>query len=133
MLNEGVGHYYSLRPKLSPRPKWVDFAERERRAFELLSKNYPKYLGETDEKRRDKILWRSHAGVPFWEKWSAVPGALIVYRLKSVVGKKGLQSLLAREPFSVFVEYDRHCQKHPRWPKLPKRLVRDARAELNER
>jgi len=130
MLNEGVGHYYSMLPRLEPRPKWPDLAERERRAFAMLAEGYPKYLAETDPARKEKILWSSHAGVPFWDKWSAIPGALMIHHLKDRLGAKGIETLLIREPFSPFIEYDRLCKENPGWPKLPGRLVEDAKAEL---
>ena len=133
MINEGVGHYYSMHSKLLPKPAWSDFAERERRAFALLAEKYPSYRDEPDEKRRRDILWRSHAGVPFWEKWSAVPGALVVYHLASVVDPGGLRELIVRDPFSCIVEYERLCGEHPEWPRLPERLVQDARAERGQK
>ncbi|HOX47532.1 MAG TPA: hypothetical protein PK668_28320, partial [Myxococcota bacterium] len=132
MLNEGVGHYYSMRSKLLSENAWPDLAERERRIFDLLARSYPAYREEQDEVRRREILWRSHAGVPFWEKWSAVPGALIVHHLVSTPGPAGFRELIAREPFSWIVEYARLCGEHPDWPRLPERLVQDARAELGQ-
>jgi hypothetical protein len=133
MLNEGVGHYYSMSQRLYPRPGWGDFTERERAVFSLLEKNYLLYLAERDPQRRKEILFRSHAGVPFWQKWGAVPGALVIYHLKAVLGTAGLRRLIGRDPFSVFVAYDQRRREHPDWPPLPRRLVEDARREQGAR
>jgi hypothetical protein len=133
MLNEGVGHYYSMRSKLLSGSAWPELAARERQAFELLDRSYPAYRQEEDESRRREMLWRSHAGVPFWEKWSAVPGALVVHHLVSAVGPAGFREHIARDPFAWIVEYERRCAEHVDWPRLPERLVQDARAELGQK
>ena len=126
MLNEGVGHYYSIHHRLHPEPDWDDFPERERKVFALLEGNYPMYIEEPDAGVRRDLLWSSHAGVPFWEKWGALPGALVVYRLESMLGKGGVRRAILEEPFTLFLTYDKLCREHPTWPRLPARLVDDA-------
>jgi hypothetical protein len=131
MLNEGVGHYYSMRHRLYPTPSWPDFALRAQKTFALLEKSYLQYLAETDVEKRRKLLWSSHAGVPFWEKWGAVPGAITVYVLERELGRERVKELIASEPFSLFVAYDEVCHAKSSWPRLPAALVNDARRALD--
>ena len=128
MSNEGIGHYYSMSRKLFPKPTIADFAQKERHAFELLRERYLAWRDNPDEAKRSDELWHSHAGVPFWDKWGAVPGGLVAYRLVLEGGNESVARLLAREPFSLFIAYDEKCATHPEWPRLPEALVRDARA-----
>lgn len=126
MLNEGVAHYYSMQHKLEPDPA-PDVADKEKKAFKLLAAGYPEYLAEDDDDARREKLWRSHAGVPFWEKWGAVPGALVVYHLRTVLGREGIAALIAKEPFSLFLAYAEHAGAHSAWPQLPPELIEDAK------
>jgi hypothetical protein len=132
MVNEGIGHYYSMRPHLYPTNTIERFADKAARAFGLLAASYPALVAERDEKRRSDMLWHSHAGVPFWEKWGAVTGALVVYRLVETLGRDGVRALLSNEPFSLLLAYDEQCATHADWARLPAALVHDARA-LKER
>ena len=130
MLNEGMGHYYSLYPKLYPTVGYEDFDDRVAGAFALLETNYPLYLAEEDTDARRDALWHSHAGVPFWEKWGAVPGAVVVYYLEGELGKDGVRALLVEEPFSLFLTYADLSAARSEWPRLPTPLVDDIRAAL---
>ncbi len=132
MVNEGIGHYYSLHPRLYPTPAYDDLDQRAAAVFELLGENYPRYLAEQDLDARREILWSSHAGVPFWEKWGAVPGALAVYHLESEMGEDGIRDLLAHEPFSLLLAYAERAGLRPDWPDLPPQLVTDARRALEQ-
>lgn len=127
MSNEGIGHYYSMSRKLFPTPSIPDFAQKERRAFELLRERYVAWRDDPDEKRREDGLWHSHAGVPFWEKWGAVPGGLVAYHMVVDGGAESVAHLIAYEPFSLFIAYDEKCATHADWPRLPEALVHDAR------
>ncbi|MBI5508103.1 MAG: hypothetical protein HY903_05060 [Deltaproteobacteria bacterium] len=127
MINEGVGHYYSMRPRLYPTISVAQFEEKQAAVFALLETSYPQLLAEKDADRRREMLWRSHAGVPFWQKWGAVPGALVVYRLVEAIGAEGVRALLAHEPFSLLIAYQDQRAAHPAWPPLPMSLVEDAR------
>lgn len=131
MLNEGVGHYYSMYDHLYPvqRP---ETAEKGRAAFRLLAERYPSYRDERDAAAREQLLWHSHAGVPFWEKWGAVPGALVVYHLLRAQGIEAVRELAAEEPFSLFVAYAALSARDPSLPQLPPALVRDVEAALAE-
>lgn len=126
MLNEGVGHYYSLSPRLYPNISYSDFSDRVQNVFRLLHENYPRYMAEADSKERQKLLWHSHAGVPFWEKWGAVPGAIVVYYLIEEYGRESVRQLIASEPFSIFLAYDDVCKQKKILPELPVPLVSDA-------
>jgi len=126
MLNEGVGHYYSLSPGLYPDISYSDFPDREQTAFRLLRENYPRYMAEADAELRQTLLWHSHAGVPFWEKWGAVPGAIVVYYLIEEYGRASVRQLIASEPFSIFLSYDAMCKQKTTLPVLPEPLVSDA-------
>jgi hypothetical protein len=76
-------------------------------------------------------MWHSHAGVPFWEKWGAVPAALIVHRLEAAQGSAAVAKLIQREPFSLFLAYETACKEHADWPKLPAALLEDAHRGLD--
>jgi hypothetical protein len=65
MLNEGMGHYYSMSRKLPPALS-VDLTNKEQKVFGLLRQRYQRWRDDPDEKRREDGLWHSHAGVPFW-------------------------------------------------------------------
>lgn len=129
-LNEGVGHYYSLHPKLFPGVSFEDLPGRSQKVFALLATQFPAYLAIQDEPERLRFLWSSHAGVPFWEKWGAVPAALMTYHLQAALGRDGVRRLLAREPFSFFLAYHREAKAHPDWPQLPEPVVESARRGL---
>jgi len=127
MLNEGVGHYYSLYPRLYPTVGYEDFDDRIAGVFALLEHNYPLYLADEDPDAQRTQLWHSHAGVPFWEKWGAVPGALVVYYLAGELGKDGVRDLIVEEPFTLFLTYADLSATRPTWPRLPPPLVLDIR------
>jgi hypothetical protein len=130
IVNEGIGHFYSLRDKLLPEPSIEDLGERERQTFETLAVRYPEYKAEADPAVREDLLWHSHAGVPFWEKWGALTGAFVVYHILQDEGAARVASLLGEEPFSLFLAYDELAQERAGWPTLPIELVDDARAAL---
>ncbi|OGR07683.1 MAG: hypothetical protein A2341_06630 [Deltaproteobacteria bacterium RIFOXYB12_FULL_58_9] len=128
MANEGIGHFYSLRHRLLPTVTIDRFDAKVAGAFVLLANNYPDLIAETDARKRENALWHSHAGVPFWEKWGAIPGAVVVYRLLQTSGDSEVRRLVAEEPFSLFLRYNELCSTRPEWEKLPPPLVEDARA-----
>jgi hypothetical protein len=130
VVNEGIGHFYSLRDKLLPEPSIEDLAGRERQTFETLAVRYPEYKAESDPAVREDLLWHSHAGVPFWEKWGALTGAFVVYHLLQDGGAARVASLIAQEPFSLFLAYDESSRERTDRPALPGELVDDARAAL---
>ena len=77
------------------------------------------------------MLWHSHAGVPFWEKWGGLTGALVVYHVLVTSGPEEVARKIKNEPFSLFLTYDKLSKEHADWPRLPQMLVEDARRELN--
>jgi hypothetical protein len=130
MLNEGVGHYYSIYNRLYPKVSYQDFSSRSQKIFFSLESKYQLYADEEDLKIREQILWSSHAQVPFWEKWGAIPGALVIYHLEQTIGAQGIKKLINSEPFSVFLAYDEQSKLHKDWPRLPLQLIDDARRAL---
>jgi hypothetical protein len=130
MLNEGIGHYYSMRFKLEPSPRIEDLDRKQRQAFSLLNQRYQPWRELKDPKAREEALWHSHAGVPFWEKWSAVPAALMAHRLIQAFGARSVARRIEQEPFSFFIAYSDACADHPDWPRIPTMLVDDARRGL---
>ncbi len=130
VVNEGIGHFYSLRDKLLPEPSIADLAERERTTFTTLAVRYPEYKAEPDPAAREDLLWHSHAGVPFWDKWGALTGAFVVYRILRDQGAARVAALLAEEPFSLFTAYDELARERTGWPMLPAELADDSRAAL---
>lgn len=132
MLDEGGGHFYSLRPRLIPHIDYADFDRRLARVFGLLAERSAAYLDASDPQLRRRLLWRSHAGVPFWDKWAAVPGALMLYLLRREQGPAAVARLIAEQPFSLPLAYDRLAADRPDWPRLPPRLVAAARRCLRQ-
>lgn len=127
MLNEGVGHYYSLLPKLSGERDDPKLGARTEQVFVRLAQAFPRLVATTDPAEQARRLRSAHTGVPFWEKWGAVPGALVVHRLRVALGDAALKQLLQRGPYRWILRYDERSVNHRDWPKLPALLVARAR------
>jgi hypothetical protein len=56
----------------------------------------------------------------------------VIHHLVSDGDTQLVARLIAREPFSWILEYDRRCVEHPEWPRLPDALVEDARRGLRD-
>jgi hypothetical protein len=129
LLDEGVGHWYSLRRWLAEKADTPEGAGRVAASFAQLAREYVPYRDEPDAEARRGRLWRSHAGVPFWEKWGAVPGALMIHRLVTARGDAAVRALLDREPYSWALAYAALAEERG-WDPLPAELVEDARRLL---
>jgi hypothetical protein len=129
MFNEGVAHYFSFYHKVYPKMTYDDFDSKEKKIFGLLSEKYPKYIKEENADTSSKLLWESHAGVPFWEKWGAVTGAVMTYRMEKVLGKDGLREVLSQNsPFPFFLRYHELSLENKSWQRLPSELIVAAKA-----
>jgi len=127
MLNEGGGHFYSLGPRLEDPAARVETEARFRSAFALLGEKYQAYASAGNEEERDKQLWSSHAGVPFWEKWGAIPGAYMFHRLSQVLGDAQVARLVSRGPYDLVFRYAELQARNTDWPALPPKLIGDLR------
>ena len=105
MVNEGVGHYYSMRRRLAPRNTYDDWPERTAAIFALLHEKLPEVKEAQDLEEQNRLIFRSHAGVPFWKKWAAVPGAIITYRLIAADGEGAVAKLIADGPCAFLSRY----------------------------
>lgn len=105
MVNEGVGHYYSMRRRLVPKNTYDDWPERTAKIFSLLHEKLPEVAGAQDVETQNRLIFRSHAGVPFWKKWAAVPGAIITYRLIAADGERAVAKLIASGPCAFLGRY----------------------------
>lgn len=129
MLNEGMGHFFSMSPRLFPIVDYPDFKGRSIKIFSLLKSKYQQYKNENNWQVKKRLLWTSHAGVPFWEKWGAVSAALVIYHLNNSLGKKALIGLLAKNPFEYLLRYETLSEKDSKLPKLPKNLRDELRKQ----
>ncbi len=129
ILNEGIGHCFSLYNHLYPTVTIIDFKKKVSDLFKLFTNKYREYISETDLKVREKLLWKSHAGVPFWEKWGALTGAIITYRLVEALGDNKVKKIIKDEPFSLIVIYQQ-LAKEKKWELLPNALVEQAKKGL---
>ena len=68
MVNEGVGHYYSMRRRLVPRNTYDDWPERTAAIFSLLHEKLPEVKEAGDAEAQNRLIFRSHAGVPLLEE-----------------------------------------------------------------
>lgn len=126
MLNEGVGHYYSFRRLVEPEITYSDWQGRTNAVFELLDRKFEEYKAATSKEDHDALLWHSHAGVPFWQKWAALPGAVITYRLRKTLGDEALKQVIATGPCAFLQLYQSEAQERPEWQQLPDELVSTA-------
>jgi len=133
MLNEGGGHFFSLGPRLEDRSSGSETDAKFRSAFALFAEKYPAYASETDEEQRWKMLRRSHAGVPFWEKWGAIPGAYLLHRLDQVLGDDQVARLVSTGPYDFIFRYAELQSRNPDWPALPASFLTDLRRAAGAR
>ncbi len=106
MVNEGVGHYYSMRRRLVPQNTYSDWPERTAAIFSLLHEKLPEVTTVDDAEELNRLIYRSHAGVPFWKKWAAVPGAIVTYRLIASDGEAEVAQLIAQGPCAFLSRYE---------------------------
>jgi hypothetical protein len=123
ILNEGIGHYYSLGEKLRGSVISDELTPKFKAAFALMGERYLRLLSISDETERRALLWASHAGVPFWEKWGAIPGAWIAFQLNRRLGEAAMREIIARGPFEYLIRYDQLQKAEPSWPALPTALM----------
>lgn len=105
MLNEGVGHYYSMRRRLVPTNTYPDWPERTASIFALLHEKLPEVTAAKSNEAQNQLIYRGHAGVPFWQKWLAVTGAIVTYRLISSDGEAAVAALIAAGPCAFLSRY----------------------------
>lgn len=123
LVNEGVGHYYSFRRRLVPENTYPDWPDRTAAIFALLHDKAQQLAGVEGREDQDILIYRSHAGVPFWKKWGAVPGAVITYRLVSMAGEKKTASLIASGPCAFLSYYQQAAETRDHWEQLPDSLL----------
>ena len=123
MLNEGVGHYYSIRRRLEPTIVYDNWQERTDALFELLNKNALQLASAIPPEEQEDILWTSQAGVPFWKKWGATTGGVITYRLRNKLGTKTVRQLIAAGPCAFLSNYHKEAAQMQDWQNIPDKLV----------
>lgn len=106
MVNEGVGHYYSMRRRLVPKITYEDWHDRTANIFSLLHEKVPGVLSAETAEAQEQLIFRGHAGVPYWQKWLAVPGAIITYRLIGREGEAEVARLIAAGPCAFLSRYN---------------------------
>lgn len=106
MVNEGIGHYYSMRRRLVPKITYEDWHDRTARIFGLLNEKSAEALSASSEEAQERLIFRGHAGVPYWQKWLAVPGAIITYRLLQRDGEAEVKRLVAAGPCAFLTRYN---------------------------
>lgn len=123
MLNEGVGHYYSFQRRVEPRIVYENWTERTEKLFSLLYEKTDQLIVASTLEEQDELLWTSQASVPFWQKWGAVTGAVITYRLKKKLHVETLQTLVAAGPCGFLSRYQIEAAQMPNWETIPDALV----------
>ena len=131
MLNEGVGHYYSLRRRLEPKIVYDNWQERTNTLFTKFHEQMTKLANAKDDETKEELLWTSSAGGRFWDKWGAVTGAVITYRIKQKLGIPTLQSLIAAGPCAFLTRYHEEAEKTADWENIPDGLVKATCAVSN--
>jgi len=126
MLNEGVGHYFSFQRRVEPEIVYEDWPKRTQHLFSLLKDNTKKLAAARTPEKQEALLWTSKAGVPFWEKWGAVTGAVITYRLRHKFGDATLKSLIKAGPCSFLLRYQQEAAGMANWEPLPDILLETA-------
>ncbi len=122
-INEGVGHYYSFRRRLYPEISYEDWQQRTAGVFQLLHENVEDLQNTPDPAMAREKIYRSHAGVPFWKKWGAVPGAVMTYRLLEELGPEDVASLIAAGPCEFLGAYQSLADARSSWEQLPDVLL----------
>lgn len=123
MVNEGVGHYYSLRRRLVPENTYADWEERTAEVFSLLHQRVPEIMAAADIDEQNRLIFSSHAGVPFWKKWGAIPGAIITHRLIEDQGEARVAALIKSGPAEFLSYYQKLTDVRPGWDRLPDELL----------
>ncbi|WP_262695813.1 DUF5700 domain-containing putative Zn-dependent protease [Kordiimonas aquimaris] len=126
MLNEGVGHYYSFQRRVEPAMAYTNWTERTEKIFSLLNEKTMLLAHDITPAQQQEFLFSSHANVPFWKKWGAVPGAIITYRLRKLLGTKTLSKIIAGGPCAFLASYQREAKRRDDWQSLPPLLVSGA-------
>lgn len=130
MLNEGVGHYYSFQRRVEPQMQYENWHERTHGIFSLLDSKTKELLASHNRKEEEDLLWSSEAGVPFWQKWGALPGAIMTYRMKKEISTSSLKAIIADGPCAFLSSYQQMTTKMPEWNSIPPSLV-DANCALD--
>lgn len=125
MVNEGVGHYYSMRRRLVPLNTYSDWPERTAAIFSLLHEKLPEVVATDDVEEQNRLIFRGHAGVPFWKKWAAVPGAIVTYRLIAADGEAAVAQLIAEGPCAFLSRYQQLADPDGE-NRLPAALIKSA-------
>jgi hypothetical protein len=126
MLNEGVGHYYSFRRRVEPVIEYSDWEDRTQEAFSLLAEGTKRLALLTSREEQDEVIWSAHSGVPFWQKWGAIPGAIITYRLNQALEREELAEAISRGSCGFLSRYADESLAHPSWESLPPDLIEAA-------
>jgi hypothetical protein len=123
ILNEGVGHYYSFQRRVEPTIDYDDWLERTDKVFSALSENTKRLGTLTQVDDQQELLFSSHSDVPFWEKWGALPGAIITYRMKKTLGSDAMLQIITDGPCSFLTRYQVEAAKQPSWQPIPAKLL----------
>lgn len=107
MVNEGVGHYYSMRRRLVPKITYDDWHDRTASIFGMLRERSAAVQAAETAEEQERFIYRGHAGVPYWQKWLAVPGAIITYRLIQREGEAEVARLIAAGPCAFLSRYNK--------------------------
>ncbi len=124
LLNEGVGHYYSFQRRVEPSIVYNNWQERTSKVFALLEEGVSQLQSTSDKEEQEEILFSSHAGVSFWKKWGALPGAVITYRLRNKLGTDEMKSIVAKGPCEFLSRYQREASQIPNWETIPDALLK---------
>lgn len=123
ILNEGVGHYFSFRRRVEPDIQYLDWNDRTSQIFELMRSQVDTLQQTEGADTIQGLLDQSHAGVPFWKKWGAIPGAIATYRLRKTIGDKNLQKLIEDGPCNFMTTYNNQADQYKDWQKFPEELT----------
>ncbi len=123
MLNEGIGHYYSFQRRVEPSIAYGNWAERTGKIFLLLTDNTEQLGTMTNSDELEKFLFASHAGVSFWQKWAALSGAIMTYRLNKTLGQKQMRKIIAAGPCGLLSRYQTEARERPTWQSIPDELL----------
>ena len=126
MLNEGVGHYYSFQRRVEPSMAYENWAERTDRIFILLNKNTLQLGTMQSSDELENLLFASHAGVPFWQKWAALSGAIMTYRLNKTLDQNQMRKVISAGPCQFLSRYQTEALERPAWQPVPDILLNAA-------
>lgn len=126
MLNEGVGHYYSFQRRVEPQMTYSNWQERTGKIFALLHEKTALLINEVHKSEQDDFLFLSHANVPFWSKWGALPGAIITYRMKKLHGIRAVKESVYGGPCQFLRSYQLEALKRADWEIIPDQILKAA-------